>query len=68
MLRPTPTPSDQSDRHADDADFRKGAVEGPPGDPGNANAQGPLDESGVPIDVDRVTEDVAGANADQTQG
>lgn len=63
----TPTPSDQTDSHADDADFRKGAVEGPQ-DQGNANAQGPVDELGLPLDKSRVTEDVVGANEDHTQG
>jgi hypothetical protein len=61
------TPSEQTDSRADDADFRKGAVEGPQ-DQGNANAQGPVDELGLPLDKTRVTEDVVGANADHTEG
>ncbi len=59
--------SDQVDQHKDDSDLHKGAVEGPDGQ-GNANAQGALDEQGMPCDKDAVAADGAGANADETQG
>jgi hypothetical protein len=60
--------SDQAELHADDSDFHKGAIEGPPDGYGNRNAQGPLDELGLPINRDAVAEDVMGANEDETQG
>ena len=53
-----------------DQDFRKGAVEGNhPSDPqhGNANAPG-LDEEGRPADSIAISEDVIGANEDETEG
>ena len=59
--------SSQVDRHADDSDLRKGATEGPDGQ-GNLNAQGALDENGLPVDDVAIAEDVLGANEDQTQG
>ena len=54
-------------------DEHEGAVEGDkPSDKqqGNANAQanGGLDDQGMPKDCDKVAEDVLGANADETQG
>ena len=54
-------------------DEHEGAVEGDkPSDKQqgneNAQAQGGLDDQGMPKDCDKVAEDVIGANADQTQG
>ena len=67
--RPQPaTKSDQVDAHAGDSDLEKGAIEGSPDGQGNENAQGPLDEHGLPRDKVAIAEDVAGANEDQTQG
>ena len=57
----------QVDRHADDSDLKKGAVEGPDGQ-GNENAEGALDENGLPRDEVRIAQDRIGANEDQTQG
>ena len=53
---------------ADDPDYRKGAVEGAPEGQGNVNAQGPLDEYGLPYNLIAIAEDVLGANEDETQG
>ena len=50
-----------------DQDLSKGAIEGPPGGQGNANAPA-LDECGMPNDEVAIAEDVIGANVDQTQG
>jgi len=54
----------------DDPDTHKGAVEGDrPTDPGQGNANAPaLDENGLPDDPVAITEDVVGANEDETQG
>jgi hypothetical protein len=60
--------SDQVDQHKDDSDLRKGAIEGPPDGQGNENAQGALDEQGLPCDEVAMAEDVMGANEDQTTG
>lgn len=60
--------TDQVALHVGDSDLAKGAVEGPPDGQGNPNAQGPLDEIGLPLDDVAVAEDVMGANEDQTQG
>ena len=50
-----------------DSDLHKGAVETPDAQ-GNANAQGVLDENGLPKDEVAIAEDVLGANEDETQG
>lgn len=69
MTQPqNPQHSDQMDLHVNDSDMHKGAVEGAPDDPGNANAQGTLDEGGMPHDKVAIAEDVLGANEDETQG
>lgn len=60
--------SDQVDLHVDDSDLKKGAIEGPPGDQGNANANGAIDEQGLPCDKVAIAEDVIGANEDGTPG
>ena len=60
--------SDQVEQHRDDSDLRKGAIEGPPDGQGNENAQGALDENGMPCDKIAIAEDVIGANEDETQG
>lgn len=60
--------SDQVDLHVGDSDLKKGAIEGPPGGQGNANADGALDEQGFPRDEVAIAEDVIGANEDETQG
>lgn len=53
-----------------DPDEQKGAVEGErPGGPGAGNPNAPgLDENGLPDDPVAITEDVVGANEDETQG
>jgi hypothetical protein len=55
---------------ARDPDADKGAVEGNhPSDPGAGNANAPgLDDQGLPDDPVAITEDVVGANEDETQG
>jgi hypothetical protein len=60
--------SQQASLHADDSDLRKGATEGAGEDCGNRNAEGALDDSGLPHDDVKIAEDVLGANEDQTQG
>jgi hypothetical protein len=60
--------SAQVDLHAGDSDLRKGAIEGGPDGQGNANAEGALDEQGLPCDEVAIAQDVLGANEDQTQG
>ena len=60
--------SNQVDSHSGDSDLAKGAIEGSPDGQGNENAQGALDENGLPCDKAAIAEDVAGANEDQTQG
>ena len=54
----------QVDLHIGDPDLYKGATDGQ----GNANAEGALDEQGLPIDEVAIAEDVLGANIDKTQG
>jgi hypothetical protein len=53
-----------------DPDLHKGAIEGDrPGDPGHGNPNAPgLDENGMPDDPKAITEDVVGANEDESQG
>lgn len=58
----------QTDAHANDSDLRKGAVEGPPEGQGNANAEGALDDQGLPLDEVKIAQDRIGANEDNTQG
>jgi hypothetical protein len=60
--------SQQVALHADDSDLQKGATEGTGEDCGNRNAEGALDDSGLPRDEVKIAEDVLGANEDQTQG
>jgi len=65
-----PRQSHQVDLHVDDSDLQKGAIEGEgaPDSQGNANAEGALDEGGLPRDEVAIAEDVLGANVDNTQG
>lgn len=65
---PDPQHSGQIALHVGDSDLHKGAIEGPPDGQGNANAEGALDEQGLPSDEVAIAEDVLGANEDQTQG
>lgn len=58
----------QLELHADDSDFQKGAVEGNAEGQGNTNAEGALDDQGLPRDEVAIAQDVIGANEDQTQG
>lgn len=58
----------QLEMHAGDSDLQKGAVEGLPGDQGNLNAEGALDDEGMPCDEVAIAQDRLGANVDQTQG
>jgi hypothetical protein len=53
-----------------DQDEAKGAIEGDrPGDGSQANENAPaLDENGLPADPVAITEDVVGANEDETEG
>ena len=60
--------SHQVDLHKDDADLFKGAKDGAPEGKGNANAEGALDDQGLPTDEVAIAEDVMGANEDKTQG
>ena len=60
--------SHQIELHADDSDFQKGAIEGSPDGHGNTNADGALDDEGMPQDEVAIAQDVLGANEDQTQG
>ena len=61
-------PSHQVDLHVGDSDLHKGAKDGTPDGQGNANAEGALDEEGLPRDEVAIAEDVIGANEDETQG
>jgi hypothetical protein len=56
--------------HEKDQDEAKGAVEGDrPDDEGHGNENAPaLDENGLPSDPVAITEDVVGANEDESQG
>lgn len=67
MAKSQDVQSDQVDRHATDSDLKKGAIEGA-GEQGNANAQGALDDGGLPCDKDAIAQDVLGANEDETTG
>ena len=67
MSNPQDVTSRQVETHSDDSDFHKGAVEAPNGQ-GNENAEGALDERGLPKDEVAIAQDVLGANEDQTQG
>ena len=67
MAKAQDVQSDQVERHATDSDLKKGAIDGA-GAEGNANAQGALDDGGLPCDKDAIAQDVLGANEDQTQG
>jgi hypothetical protein len=60
--------SRQVDLHVGDSDLHKGAKDGAPEGQGNANAEGALDEQGLPSDEVAIAEDVIGANEDGTQG
>ena len=60
--------SHQVDLHSGDSDLQKGAIDDSPDSQGNENAQGALDENGLPRDKVAIAEDVIGANEDQTQG
>ena len=51
-----------------DQDLMKGAVEDGPNTLGNSNAEGALDESGLPRDEIAIAQDVLGANEDESQG
>ena len=52
-----------------DPDLEKGAVEGPPTEDAQGNANAPaLNEEGLPDDEVAIAEDVIGANADESQG
>ena len=53
---------------ANDQDLRKGAVEDGPNTLGNPNAEGALDEAGLPRDEVAIAQDVLGANEDESQG
>lgn len=68
MTQPRELHTPQVDMHAGDSDLRKGAVEGDPDGQGNLNAEGALDERGLPRDEVAIAQDVLGANEDQTQG
>ena len=59
--------SPQMDMHLGDSDLQKGAIEGG-AEQGNSNAEGALDEQGLPCDEVAIAQDVLGANEDQTQG
>ncbi len=60
--------SHQVDLHNGDSDLHKGAKDGTPEGRGNENAEGALDEQGLPSDQVAIAEDVIGANEDETQG
>ena len=60
--------SDQVDAHADDSDLQKGAIEGGADGMANENAEGALDEGGLPQDEVAIAQDVIGANEDESQG
>jgi hypothetical protein len=59
---------DQRADQANDQDMRKGAVEDGPNTLGNSNAEGALDDSGLPTDEVKIAQDVLGANEDESQG
>jgi hypothetical protein len=52
-----------------DPDLAKGAVEGPPNEHSQGNANAPaLDDQGLPNDEVAIAEDVIGANVDESEG
>jgi hypothetical protein len=57
-------------KHEKDPDETKGAVEGDkPGDGSQSNPNAPaLDKNGLPDDPVAISEDVVGANEDESQG
>ena len=59
---------EQRTNEANDQDLRKGAVEDGPNTLGNLNAEGALDEAGLPSDEIAIALDVLGANEDESQG
>ena len=59
---------DQRANQANDQDLKKGAVEDGPNTLGNLNAEGALDEGGLPLDEVAIAQDVLGANEDESQG
>ena len=59
---------DQRVDQTNDQDLRKGAVEDGPNTIGNTNAEGALDEAGLPLDEVAIAQDVIGANEDESQG
>jgi hypothetical protein len=67
-LRDAHSHSDQVDAHAGDSDLQKGAIEGAPDGMANENAEGALDECGLPQDEVAIAQDRIGANVDESQG
>lgn len=59
---------DQRADQTHDQDLKKGAVEDGPNTLGNLNAEGALDDSGLPTDEVKIAQDVLGANEDESQG
>ena len=59
---------DQRANQGNDQDLRKGAVEDGPNTLGNSNAEGALDDAGLPLDEVAIAQDVLGANEDESQG
>jgi hypothetical protein len=59
---------DQRADQTNDQDLRKGAVEDGPNTLGNSNAEGALDDAGLPRDDVKIAQDVLGANEDESQG
>ena len=59
---------DENNNQPDDQDMKKGAVEDGPKTHGNPNAEGALDDEGLPRDEVAIFQDVVGANEDETQG
>lgn len=58
----------QAHVHEGDSDMQKGAIDGAPEGCGNANAEGALDDGGLPRDDVAIAQDVLGATEDKTQG
>jgi len=59
---------DQRVDQTNDQDLKKGAVEDGPNTLGNLNAEGALDDAGLPLDEVAIAQDVLGANEDESQG
>lgn len=59
---------EQRANQTNDQDLRKGAVEDGPNTLGNSNAEGALDDGGLPRDEVKIAQDVLGANEDESQG